>query len=446
MTGPADDGLFERLYDDACGVERGTGVELYERRGRSLEVAEGEGGVRVTQTEERGLALRLFRTGRSAFAASGPEEATGLVSSAGALLPRARARRGSRPPAPLASEPADLLSGGEQLREEGALEALAGFRQSLTAAGKGAVVVREATVLAGTRRERIATSAGRRAAWTTSAASLAATVVGRLGSERFSSRVVASAPRVADLPLPRLARLASDRVLLPLTGRRLTPGRYDVLLDPLVAASLVARLAPLFFGDAEEERIAARTRGGRDAFASPLVTLVDAASVPAGAVSSVRDGEGTPQGRTVVVDKGRVAGRLTDVAASARLGAPPTGNAVRVSWASPPEIGVTNFFLDPAPGVSPLDLLSAAAKGVYAAVLLERPAVDLGADTFRLAAAGYALEKGRAASRVSEVVVGGRLSDFLRAVAAIGDDLKFAVTPGGGAGAPTLLVPRWKID
>ena len=46
--------------------------------------------------------------------------------------------------------------------------------------------------------------------------------------------------------------------------------------------------------------------------------------------------------------------------------------------------------------------------------------------------------------KVSEAVVSGRLSDFLRAIAGIGDDLKFVTGPGGGFGCPTLFVPRWK--
>lgn len=448
MKASPDDGLFERVYSAAVEADRSAGVELYERRGRSLELTEGESGMRVTAAEERGFALRLFRGGRVGFAAGDPAGAPGLPAVAAELLPRARARRGARPPAPLHGELPDLPgTGPEPLPHEAELlERLAAFRRSLSDAGKGAVVLREASILAGARSERIVTSAGRRCSFGASAASLTATVVGRSGSARSSTRVVAAAVRLSALPVARLARLATDRVVLPLTGRRLAPGRYDVLLDPHVAAHLVGRLSPLFLGSEEEDRLRARTRDGKDAFASRAVSLVDAASAPGGPLSSTHDGEGTPQRRTLLVDRGRVVGRLTDVAAASRLGVAPSGNAIRHSWSQPPEIGVTNFFLDPSAGVSPVELLGDVAKGVYAAVLLERPSVDLAADVFRLTAAGYALEKGRAQDRVSEFVVAGRLSEFLRAVAAIGDDLKFAAGAGGGVGSPTLLVPRWRVD
>jgi PmbA protein len=105
---------------------------------------------------------------------------------------------------------------------------------------------------------------------------------------------------------------------------------------------------------------------------------------------------------------------------------------------------MTNFFVDPAGGVAPLQLLSGTARGLYAAVLLERPSVDVAADRFRLTVAGYTLEKGRASGRVSEAVVSGRISEFLRRVEAVGDDLRFVSGAGGGVGSPTLFVPRWK--
>jgi len=444
MTHAPDDGLFERVLDAATGD--GAGAELCERRGALLELTEDEEGSTLLESRERGLALRLFKAGRSAFAASGPERATGLPGEARRRLPRARARRGVRLPVPGPGEAAERrpLSDPPAPDADVARALLTSFRQALTAAGRGSVAVREVSVSLGERSERLATSAGRDATWSSRLATLVATVVGRSDAGRFSARVVGAASRPEELPVARLARHAADRVLLPLHGRPFDASRADVLLDPLVAAHLVGRLAPLFLGDEEEALLAARTREGRDALASPLVSLVDDATAPGGLVRGTRDGEGTPQGRTRLVDRGLPCGRLTDFASSARLDRAPTGNAVRLAWSAPPRIGVTNFFVDPSPGVSPLDLLGGVTRGLYAAVLLERPEVDLAADRFRLVVAGYAVEKGRALERVSEGAVSGRLSDFLRGITGLGDDLKFALGGAGSAGSPTLRVPRWK--
>ncbi len=444
MTHGHDDGLFERVLDAAGGD--GAGAELYERRGVLLELTEDEEGSTLLETHERGLALRLFKGGRSAFAASGPDRAVSLPADARRRLARARSRRGVRLPAPAPAEAVERrpLSDPPAPDADLARTLLTSFRQALTAAGRGSVSVREASVSLGERSERLATTAGRDAAWGGRLATIVVTVVGRSSAGRFSARVVGAASRPEELPVARLAHHAADRVLLPLHGRPFDATRADVLLDPLVAAHLVGRLAPFFFGDEEETLLAARTREGRDALASPLVSLVDDATAPGGVVRGTRDGEGTLQGRTRLVERGLPVGRLTDVSASGRLSRAPSGNAIRLAWSAPPRIGVTNFFVDPSPGVSPLDLLGGVARGLYAAVLLERPEVDLAADRFRLVVAGYAVEKGRATERVSEAALSGRLSDFLRGISGIGDDLKFALGGTGSAGSPTLLVPRWK--
>ena len=447
---PPEDGLFEELFAAAArhAAHESEGAELFERRGSALEVFEDDDGLRILVSHERGFALRLFRNGRVGFAAAVPDGASRLVDTARHALPRARARRGARaaPPSPgdtpdgtPAATPA--LSGDEAA---GAL--LADFRRFLTRSGEGAVVLQDASVSLGARSERLATTAGRDAAWTSRAAALVATVAGRSGGGRFSARVVAVAARPEELPVARLARYATDRVLLPLLGRPLAAGRWDLLLDAHVAAHLIGRLAPLFLGDDGDALLAARTRTGRDPFAAPLISLVDDAGATGGPVRTTRDAEGTPQERHIVVERGVPAARLTDTAAAARRGALSSGNAVRRAWSDPPAIGVTNFFVDPSPGVAPLELLSGVTKGLYAAVLLERPSVDVAADRFRLSVAGYWIEKGRAGGHISEAVISGRISDLLRHVEAIGDDLRFVSGAGGGVGAPTLLVPRWKSD
>ena len=442
------DGLFEALFEGAVarGPADGEGVEVYERRGSALELTEDDDGVRVVEARERGFAMRLFRAGRVAFAASGADGARSLFEHARLLLPRSRVRRGARPPAPGPRETPDPSPEAAPAPpdESAARELLVAFRRALVASGGGAVTIREATVSVGARTERIATTAGHHAAWESRAAALRATVVGRNASGRFCARVVATAARPEELPVARIARHAADRVLLPLDGRSLPAGRADLLLDPHVAAPLMARLAPLFFGDEEDALLSARTRGGRDRLTAPILSLIDDAAAPGGPVRAPRDGEGTLRGRTVVCHQGVPAARLTDTASAARLLTTPSGNCVRRSWSEPPALGVTNFFVDPSPGLPPVDLLAGVPKGFYAAVLLERPEVDLAANRFHLTAAGYWIEHGRAAGRIAEGVISGRLSELLRGVAAIGDDLKFVAGAGGGVGSPTLWVPRWK--
>ncbi len=444
-----DDGLFEALWHATMESEKGpmTGLELYERRGALLEITEDGSGLRSAAVEERGFALRIFRGGRVAFAAAPPSGTGRLLSGARIFLPRIRARRGFRAPAPGPGEETRHLPLGHPAITENApvLEVMAAFRQHLATASRGAATLLEVTTLSGERRERIATSAGRAASWESTSATLIATVLGKSGGERFSARILATAPHLSELPVARMARIGADRVLLPLTGRKAPAGSHDIILDPHVAGHVIGRLAPLFFGDSQDHLIAAWTKDGKTPLTSPVLSLVDSPDAPRGAFRSARDGEGTPVRRTVLVEKGRVIGRLTDVAAANRLDALPTGNAVRMAWSTEPEIGITNFFVDPVAGTSPVDLVNDMKRGIYAAVLLERPDVDLAGDSFRIVASGYLIEKGRSAERLSEITIAGTLSHLLTSVKALGDDLKFVTAPGGSAGCPSLFIPKWKI-
>ncbi len=442
---PGHDGLLERLLDDArCDAGAGESAEAYERRGTSIELAEDAEGTRLSVVAERGFALRLFRSGRTAFAASPPESVDRLPFEARLVLGRARARRGARAAGPVALDRPSALPPPSPPDEASARALLASFRSALIAEGEGAVSLTEAILTVGARTERVATTAGRDVAFGSGIATLVATVTGRTAAGSVSARVLASASRPEELFLARLAHQAVDRALLPLRGRPLAPSRADLLLDPNVAAPVIGRLAPAFFGDEGAALLASRTRDGRDAFASPALSLVDDASAPGGPVKASYDGEGTPHSRTVLVSRGVATGRLSDCAAAICLEQPPTGNAMRRAYVEPPAIGITNFFVDPSRGVAPLELLRALARGFYAAVLLSRPDVDFAADRFRLHAAGYWVEKGQAAGTVSETLVEGRLSELLRAVEAVGDDLKFVPSGSGGAGSPTLFVPKWK--
>jgi PmbA protein len=439
------DGLLERLLAESrCDAAAGESAEAYERRGTSIELVEDPEGTRLSVVAERGFALRLFRSGRTAFAASPPETVDRLPLEARLVLGRARARRGARAAGPVASDRGPALAPPQPPDEGSARALLASFRSTLLAEGEGSVSLTEAILTVGARTERVATTAGRDVSYGSGVATLVATVAGRTAAGSVSARVLACATRPEELFLARLAHQAVDRALLPLRGRPLALARGDLLLDPAVAAPVVGRLAPAFFGDEGDALLASRTRDGRDAFASPALSLVDDASAAGGPVKATHDGEGTPHARTVLVSRGIVAGRLSDSAAAIRLEKPPTGNAMRRAYTDPPAIGITNFFVDPSRGVAPLELLRALARGFYAAVLLSRPEVDFAADRFRLHAAGYWVEKGRAAEAVSETLVEGRLSDLLRAVEAVGDDLKFVPSGSGGAGSPTLFVPRWK--
>jgi len=224
--------LFDGLLDAARSAEReGESVEAYERRGAALEVSEDDDGVRISESRERGFAVRVYRSGRTAFAAAGPD--SWPVSST-APAPRYPARgppRGPRRPpvpgdAPAREDATELAPPDESL----ARELLGGFRRFVAAPG-GAVALSEASIALRRAARGSRTTAGREAAWTTRAASLVGTVVGKGAGGRFSGPGRRRGGTAEELPLHRLARHAADRVFSPSTAGRSRRRDFDLLLD-----------------------------------------------------------------------------------------------------------------------------------------------------------------------------------------------------------------------
>jgi len=183
------DGLLERLLANTrCDAAAGETAEAYDRRGTSIEIVEDAEGVRLSVVTERGLALRLFRSGRTAFAASPPEAADRLPGEARLVLGRARARRGARAAGPVAAAGPSVPAAPLPPDEASARALLASFRSALLAAGEGAVSLTEAILTAGVRTERIATTAGRDVVFGSGIATLVANVAGRTpaGSRRYA--------------------------------------------------------------------------------------------------------------------------------------------------------------------------------------------------------------------------------------------------------------------
>ena len=101
-------------------------------------------------------------------------------------------------------------------------------------------------------------------------------------------------------------------------------------------------------------------------FGSEKVTIVDDGSDPGAWGSYGVDDEGTPSQRTVLFDKGVLVGHLSDLRSSKKIGAPPTGNGRRQSYAHLPIVRMSNTYL--LPGDDDADeIIKSVSRGVYAA-------------------------------------------------------------------------------
>jgi PmbA protein len=212
-----------------------------------------------------------------------------------------------------------------------------------------------------------------------------------------------------------------------------------VLLDPYATASFLGVLAGALTADAVQK--------GRSLFADKLgqtigpahLTLVDDGRLPDAPGTSPWDGEGTPSGRTPLVEGGVVRGWLHNAYTAAKDGTTSTGNASRSGFKAAPGISPTNLFLEP--GEEDRDqLLARAGTAFYCQQILgAHSGANPISGEFSVGAAGVMVRDGAFAEPVREATIASTVPEMLEHLVAVGSDLRF-LPFGGGMGGATLLI------
>jgi TldD protein len=172
-------------------------------------------------------------------------------------------------------------------------------------------------------------------------------------------------------------------------------------------------------------------RKGTSAFAGLMgqrvaakgVTVVDDGTLPERRGSLTVDDEGTPTGRTVLIEDGILRGYMQDRLNARLMGMPATGNGRRESYAHAPMPRMTNTFML-AGTDDPADILRSVKHGLYA-VAFGGGQVDITSGKFVFSAAeAYLIEDGRITAPVKGATLIGNGPDALTRVSRVGHDLK----------------------
>ena len=163
--------------------------------------------------------------------------------------------------------------------------------------------------------------------------------------------------------------------------------------------------------------------------ASPGVTVVDDGTMPDRRGSITVDDEGTPSGRTVLIEDGVLVGFLQDRQNARLMGVAPTGNGRRQSHAHIPMPRMTNtVMLNGAH--APEEILRSVKRGLYA-VNFGGGQVDITSGKFVFSASeAYLIEDGKLGAPVKGATLIGNGPDALTKVAMVGNDM--GLDPGIG--------------
>jgi TldD protein len=168
-------------------------------------------------------------------------------------------------------------------------------------------------------------------------------------------------------PPAEIGARAAQKAVRMLEAKPSPAGEFPVVLAPGTGGVLIHEAcghgleADTLVKDAS---VYAGRQGER--FGAGTVTIVDDATVPNSWGSFSVDDEGTAAQQTVLFNEGILVGHLSDLRSARKLGAPPTGNGRRQSYAHVPVVRMSNTNLLPGPD-DPEEIVRSVKRGVYAA-------------------------------------------------------------------------------
>jgi TldD protein len=248
----------------------------------------------------------------------------------------------------------------------------------------------------------------------------------------------------------RFATEATRQATLKLRAQEAPAGTMTVVLGPGWPGILLHEaIGHGLEGDFNRKGVSAFAGRLGQKVASELVTVVDDGTIPNRRGSLNVDDEGTPTGRTVLIDKGILTGYMQDRLNARLMKMTPTGNGRRESYAHPPMPRMTNTFML-AGDDDPDDIIRSVPNGLYA-VTFGGGQVDITSGKFVFSASeAYLIENGRVTAPVKGATLIGNGPDALVRVSRVGHDLALDEGVGTcgkdgqsvpvGVGLPTIRI------
>src|SRR6202011_3888151 len=160
-----------------------------------------------------------------------------------------------------------------------------------------------------------------------------------------------------------VGKIAAQRTLRRLNGRKVRTSKVPVVFDPMVANSILDHIFEGINGDSVYRGASFLAGKLGQKIAGDQVTVIDDGTMVGGFGTAPFDGEGIPTRRTVVIENGVLKSYLLNTYTAKKLGLQTTGNAAR-GLAGTPGIGPGNYFLQPRTK-TPKEVISGIKEGLY---------------------------------------------------------------------------------
>jgi TldD protein len=250
--------------------------------------------------------------------------------------------------------------------------------------------------------------------------------------------------------LLRAAETAARRAAMLLTARKAPAGRMPVVLSSRAGGTMVHEaIGHGLEADLAQSGLSVYSNRINEMIASPLITVVDDATLPGRRGSFQIDDEGMPAERTVLVDRGVLKTFLYDRLTASKDNARSTGNGRRESYKHRPIPRMSNTMI--APGEADAEsILRETAKGLFVTRMGGGQVNTVTGDFVFEVSEGFLIDGGAVGEPVRGATLIGNGPSVLQAVDRVGSDLGFSIGTCGkdGQGSPvsdaqpTIRIPE----
>lgn len=264
-------------------------------------------------------------------------------------------------------------------------------------------------------------------------------VGGALGFELFDEN-----------PPEQTARTAAARAVLMLEADEAPAGPMPVVLSSEAGGTMIHEaVGHGLEADLAGEGLSVYSDRVGELVASPLITVLDDATLPYRRGSFAIDDEGAPAQKTVLVQDGVLKGYMHDCRSALKAEVSSTGNGRRESYRHRPVVRMTNTLI--APGrTDPAKILSSTPKGLFVRKMGGGQVNTVNGDFVFEVSEGYLIENGRIGRPVRGATLTGSGPEVLQQIDLVGSDLGFGIGTCGKDGQgvpvadaqPTLRLPE----
>lgn len=266
-------------------------------------------------------------------------------------------------------------------------------------------------------------------------------VIGQEGEDAQTGFSMKFSLNYQDLNPSKVGLEAGEKAVRMLGAKSIPSAKLPVVFEPYVMTGILEILQTAFSGEAVLKGTSFLAGKEGQKVASPLVRIIDHGALHGLVGSSPFDSEGVPTRESILIKNGELQGFLHNLYTARKNGVISTGNAVRGSYKSTPEVGATNFYLDKGT-ISREELLGEIKRGLYVTEVMGLHTANPISGDFSLGASGLLIENGELTTPVKGVAIAGNLQDLLLGIDAVANDLTFYL----GQGAPTVRVQGLMIS